>query len=64
MLIVMTLATSVVGLIVISCLLKEIEKIFAGNVFKYEEEESVRLKCAMKCDDVWMRGKGLHHLRP
>lgn len=43
----------------ISCLLEEIEEIFAGNVFEYEEKEGTRLKCAMKSDNVWMRGKGL-----
>lgn len=45
--------------IMVTCLLEEVEQIFAGDVLEQKEEECRSLKCAIKGDDVGMGTKRL-----
>ena len=43
-------------LFVVAGLLEEIEKIFTRNVLKEKEQVRLRLECAIKSDNIWVRG--------
>jgi len=40
-------------------LLEEVEKIFAGNILEEKEEVGLGLECAIKSDDIWVSGECL-----